>query len=86
MPEYKDKKGDEMMEAFNDRTKRIDFLYVLQYQEEARIYEKMLRNADVPDIHGKPHTLEMAGLFGVLTLIEKPRLGGLLRSKAQEPR
>ncbi|MFO7926665.1 MAG: PrkA family serine protein kinase [Halobacteriota archaeon] len=72
MPEYRDKKGDEKMEAFNDRTKRIDFPYVLQYEEEARIYRKMLNNADVPDIHVEPHTLEMAGLFGVLTRIEEP--------------
>jgi serine protein kinase len=75
MPEYKDKKGDEKMEAFNDRTKRIDFPYVLQYEEESRIYLKMLRNADVPDIHVEPHTLEMAGLFGVLTRIEEPSGG-----------
>ncbi|MFD1589098.1 PrkA family serine protein kinase [Halorientalis brevis] len=75
MPEYKDKKGDEKMEAFNDRTKRIDFPYVLQYTEEARIYEKMLRNADLPDIQVEPHTLEMAGLFGVLTRIEEPDSG-----------
>ncbi|WP_254841222.1 PrkA family serine protein kinase [Natronomonas marina] len=72
MPEYRDKKGDEKMEAFNDRTKRIDFPYVLQYAEEARIYRKMLQNADVPDIHVEPHTLEMAGLFGVLTRITEP--------------
>jgi serine protein kinase len=72
MPEYRDKKGDEKMEAFNDRTKRIDFPYVLQYEEEARIYEKMLTNADVPDIHVEPHTLQMAGLFGVLTRIAEP--------------
>ncbi|MFC6835314.1 PrkA family serine protein kinase [Halomarina ordinaria] len=75
MPEYKDKKGDEKMEAFNDRTKRIDFPYVLQYEEESSIYRKMLRNADVPDIHVEPHTLEMAGLFGVLTRIEEPSGG-----------
>ncbi|WP_435194004.1 PrkA family serine protein kinase [Natronomonas sp. EA1] len=72
MPEYRDKKGDEKMEAFNDRTKRIDFPYVLQYGEEAKIYRKMLKNADVPDIHVEPHTLEMAGLFGVLTRITEP--------------
>jgi serine protein kinase len=75
MPEYRDKKGDEKMEAFNDRTKRIDFPYVLQYAEEARIYRKMLQNADVPDIHVEPHTLEMAGLFGVLTRITEPDTG-----------
>ncbi|WP_049939845.1 PrkA family serine protein kinase [Natronomonas pharaonis] len=72
MPEYRDKKGDEKMEAFNDRTKRIDFPYVLQYDAEARIYRKMLKNADVPEMHVEPHTLEMAGLFGVLTRIEEP--------------
>ena len=72
MPEYKDKKGDEKMEAFNDRTKRIDFPYVLSYEDEASIYQKMLNNADVPDINVEPHTLEMAGLFGVLTRIEEP--------------
>jgi len=77
MPEYKDKKGDEKMEAFNDRTKRIDFPYVLQYEEEARIYRKMLRNADLPDIQVEPHTLEMAGLFGVLTRIEEPDTGNV---------
>ncbi|MFD1515179.1 PrkA family serine protein kinase [Halomarina rubra] len=75
MPEYKDKKGDEKMEAFNDRTKRIDFPYVLQYEEESRIYQKMLNNADVPEINVEPHTLEMAGLFGVLTRIEEPSGG-----------
>jgi serine protein kinase len=75
MPEYKDKKGDEKMEAFNDRTKRIDFPYVLQYEEESRIYRKMLNNADVPDINVEPHTLQMAGLFGVLTRIEEPSGG-----------
>ncbi len=77
MPEYRDKKGDEKMEAFNDRTKRIDFPYVLQYEEEARIYEKMLNNADVPDMNVEPHTLQMAGLFGVLTRIQEPDDGNI---------
>jgi serine protein kinase len=72
MPEYRDKKGDEKMEAFNDRTKRIDFPYVLSYEDEAQIYRKMLQNADLPDIQVEPHTLQMAGLFGVLTRIEEP--------------
>jgi serine protein kinase len=72
MPEYKDKKQDEKMEAFNDRTKRIDFPYVLEYEEEARIYDKMLEGADIGDITVEPHTLSMAALFAVLTRIEEP--------------
>ncbi|MFC7073112.1 PrkA family serine protein kinase [Halovenus rubra] len=77
MPEYRDKKGDEKMEAFNDRTKRIDFPYVLSYEDEGSIYQKMLQNADLPDIGVEPHTLEMAGLFGVLTRIEEPDEGSV---------
>ena len=83
MPEYREKKGDEKMEAFNDRTKRIDFPNVLEYDEEAEIYRKMLRNADVPDMHIEPHALEMAGLFGVLTRITEPDGGVSLVQKAK---
>ena len=72
MPEYREKTGDEKMEAFNDRTKRIDYPYVLEYDSESEIYGKMLDNADVPNVHVEPHTLEMAGLFGVLTRLEEP--------------
>ncbi|WP_311171506.1 PrkA family serine protein kinase [Halobellus ordinarius] len=83
MPEYREKKGDEKMEAFNDRTKRIDFPYILEYDEEAEIYRKMLRNADVPDMHIEPHALEMAGLFGVLTRITEPDGSVALVQKAK---
>lgn len=72
MPEYQEKKGDEKMEAFNDRTKRIDYPYVLQYGEEAKIYEKMINNASVSEVHVEPHTLEMAGLFSVMTRVNEP--------------
>ena len=83
MPEYRDKKGDEKMEAFNDRTKRIDFPYVLEYEQEAEIYRKMLGNADVPDMHIEPHAMEMAGLFGVLTRVEEPDGNVTLVQKAK---
>ena len=85
MPEYLEKKGDEKMEAFNDRTKRIDFPYVLEYEAEANIYRKLLGNADIPDVHIEPHTYEMAGLFAVLTRLEEPdddRVSLLQKAKA----
>ncbi len=72
MPEYRDKRDDEKMEAFNDRTKRIDYPYVLEYEAEADIYERLLENADIDDITVEPHTLEMAALFAVLTRIQEP--------------
>jgi len=85
MPEYRDKRADEKMEAFNDRTKRVDFPYVLEYEQEANIYDKLLSNADVPDVHVEPHTLDMAGLFGVLTRVREPdtdNIGLLEKAKA----
>jgi len=75
MPEYNEKKGDEKMEAFNDRTKRIDYPYVLEYSEEAKIYEKMMNNASVDEIHVEPHTMEMAALFSVMTRLDEPNGG-----------
>ena len=72
MPEYREKTGDEKMEAFNDRTKRIDYPYVLEYEQEAKIYEKMLDNADVPETSIEPHSMDMAALFAILTRLEEP--------------
>ena len=72
MPEYEEKTGNEKMEAFNDRTKRVDFPYVLEYSEEAKVYEKMLNNASVGEVHVEPHTLEMAAMFGVMTRVDDP--------------
>jgi serine protein kinase len=77
MPEYKEKTGEEKMEAFNDRTKRVDFPYVLEYSEEASVYEKMLRNSSISEIHVEPHALEMAALFGVMTRIDEPSANNL---------
>jgi serine protein kinase len=77
MPEYKEKTGEEKMEAFNDRTKRVDFPYVLEYSEEAKVYEKMLSNSSISEIHVEPHALEMAALFGVLTRIDEPSANNL---------
>jgi serine protein kinase len=77
MPEYLEKTGNEKMEAFNDRTKRIDFPYVLEYEEEANIYQKMLNNASVGEVHVEPHTLEIAALFGVMTRVDEPSSGNI---------
>ena len=77
MPEFREKKDDEKMEAFNDRTKRIDYPYVLEYDSEANIYEKLIGNADVPNTNIEPHTMEMAALFAVLTRIEEPNSNGV---------
>lgn len=72
MPEYLDKKNNEKMEAFNDRTKKVDFPYVIEYEEESKIYEKLLNNADVENFSVEPHTLDMAAMFSVFTRLREP--------------
>lgn len=72
LPDYRDTSSNEKMEAFNDRTLKIDFPYILSYSDEGKIYEKMVNNASVPEIHVEPHTYDMAGLFAVMTRLDEP--------------
>lgn len=72
LPEYQDKRDDQKMEAFMDRTERIDFPYILSYENEANIHEKHINNADIPEVYIEPHTLDMTALFTVLTRIYEP--------------
>jgi serine protein kinase len=72
MPEFRDKRQDEKMEAFNDRSKVVPFPYILQYEKEADIYRRQMENGDTDDFHFEPHTFEMAGLLAVMSRIEEP--------------
>ncbi len=73
LPEYQDKRGDDKMEAFMDRTERIDFPYILSYSNESKIHEKHISNADIPEVHIEPHTLDMTSLFAILSRIYEPK-------------
>ena len=73
LPEYQDKVDDDKMEAFMDRTERIDFPYILSYENESGIHRKHINNADIPEVHVEPHTLDMTSLFAVLTRIYEPQ-------------
>lgn len=73
LPEYQDKVDDDKMEAFMDRTERIDFPYILSYEDESGIHRKHINNADIPEVHVEPHTLDMTSLFAVLTRIYEPQ-------------
>ncbi|MDY6788603.1 MAG: serine protein kinase PrkA, partial [Candidatus Nanohaloarchaea archaeon] len=51
----------------------------VQYEEEAKIYRKFLRNsANEDEIHEEPHTLELASMFSVATRLEEPSKLSLL--------
>ncbi len=77
LPEYQDKRGDDKMEAFMDRTERIDFPYILSYKNESGIHEKHIKNADIPEVHIEPHVFDMTSLFAVLSRIYEPSERGV---------
>jgi len=82
-PEYKRVKSNDKMEAFNDRTRKIDIPYVLRKSDEMKIYQKFFGTPKVGGKHIAPHTLEMAALWAILTRLEEPSGDVTLLQKAK---
>ncbi len=76
-PEYKRLQSNEMMEAFRDRTIKIDVPYNIRLDDEIRIYQKDFNTSKVRGVHIAPHTLEVAAMWAVLTRLEEPKKAGL---------
>jgi serine protein kinase len=71
-PEYKKLQSNEMMEAFRDRTVKIDIPYNTKIQDEIRIYERDFNKERVKK-HIAPHTIEVAAMWAILTRLEEPK-------------
>ena len=70
-PEYRKLQANEMMEAFRDRTVKIDIPYLTVLEDEIRIYKKDYGS----EVGGKkiaPHTIEVAAMWAILTRLEDP--------------
>jgi serine protein kinase len=65
--------SNEFMEAFRDRTIKIDIPYNTKLDDEIKIYEKDFNPGKIPAPHIAPHTLEMAAMWAVLTRLEEPK-------------
>ncbi|MGE0479318.1 MAG: PrkA family serine protein kinase [Phycisphaerae bacterium] len=76
-PEYKKLQSNELMEAFRDRTIKIDIPYNTRLSDEIKIYDKDFGKTKVRGIHIAPHTIEMAAMWAVLTRLEEPKKAGL---------
>jgi len=76
-PEYKKLQSNELMEAFRDRTIKIDIPYNIRLSDEIKIYEKDFGKEKVRGIHIAPHTIEVAAMWTVLTRLEEPKKAGL---------
>jgi len=75
-PEYRKLMSNELMEAFRDRTIKIDVPYNLRLDNEIKIYEKDFNQRAVAK-HIAPHTLEVAAMWAVLSRLMATRKGDL---------
>ncbi|MCK5799001.1 MAG: serine protein kinase [Deltaproteobacteria bacterium] len=71
--EFKKLLNNEFMEAFRDRTIKIDIPYITRLSEEVKIYAKDYNAEKIPNTHIAPHTLDMAAMWAVLTRLEEPK-------------
>jgi serine protein kinase len=71
-PEYKKLASNELMEAFRDRTIKIDVPYNLAASDEARIYRRQFSRDALGGRALAPHALEVAALWAVMTRLEDP--------------
>jgi len=71
-PEYKKLVSNDLMEAFRDRTIKIDVPYNLAWHDEIAIHRRRFVERGVPGRVIAPHAIEMAALWAVLTRLEDP--------------
>src|SRR5262249_21608970 len=72
-PEYRKLQNNELMEAFRDRTVKIDVPYNTVWQQEVKIYGRDFNDRQITGKHIAPHTIEMAAMWAVLTRLEEPK-------------
>jgi serine protein kinase len=60
-------KSEHTNEAILDRVLKIEVPYVLELDQEQKIYEKMINRSDFSGAHIAPHTLKVASMFSVMS-------------------
>src|SRR5690625_5615837 len=61
--EYRSFIANKKNEALHSRIIVIPIPYNLRVSEEERIYEKMIKESDIADVHVAPHALRVAAIF-----------------------
>jgi serine protein kinase len=72
-PEYRKLQNNELMEAFRDRTVKVDIPYITTLTHEIQIYKKDFNKQRIKGKHIAPHTIDMAAMWAVLTRLEMPK-------------
>ena len=75
--EYASFVGNKKSEALQDRIILVKVPYNLRVSDEVKIYEKLLEQSALRDVHIAPHTLRVASMFAVLTRLEQSKKAGM---------
>jgi serine protein kinase len=75
--EYKAFISNRRNEALLSRMIVLKIPYNLKVSEEVRIYEKLIRQSDLKDVHIAPHALRVAAFFSVLSRLRESKRFGL---------
>lgn len=75
--EYRAFVGNKKSEAMQDRIILVTVPYNLRVKDEVRIYEKLLHQSALDNVHIAPHTLDTAATFAVLTRLEESKKAGM---------
>jgi serine protein kinase len=75
--EYQSFVGNKKSEALQDRIILVKVPYNLRVSDEVRIYEKLLGQSALKNVHIAPHTLRIASMFAILSRLEPSKKAGM---------
>lgn len=75
--EYQAFVGNKKSEALQDRIILAKVPYNLRVSDEIKIYEKLLKQSSLQNVHIAPYTLRVASVFAVLTRLEPSKKAGM---------
>ncbi len=75
--EYQSFVGNKKSEALQDRIILVKVPYNLRASDEIKIYEKLLKQSALQNVHIAPYTLRVASIFAILTRLEPSKKAGM---------
>lgn len=75
--EYRSFISNKKNEALHSRIIVMPMPYNLRVSQEEKIYEKMIAESDVANVHIAPHTMRVAAMFTILSRLKEPKRGDL---------
>ncbi len=75
--EYQSFVGNKKSEALQDRIILVKVPYNLRVSDEVKIYEKLLKQSALLNVHIAPYTLRIASIFAILTRLEPSKKAGI---------